>query len=517
MAISIFGFEFKRRENKNGTGSLPALPSFVAPENDDGAVRLETGGIYGTYVDLDGTVRSEVELINRYRQMAEHPEIDQAVDEVTNEALVQAEDGDIVEIDLDDLAYSDNIKDIIRNEFLESLQLLEFKNYAYEVFRHWYIDGRIYYHAIIDPKHPEMGVQELRYIDPRKIRKVREIKKRTDPATQIKLVQTPKEYYLYNDKGFFSQEVGGSAASGTTNGTANGVRIAKDSIVQITSGITSVKGDMILSYLHKAIKPLNQLRTMEDSLVIYRISRAPERRIFYIDVGNLPKMKAEQYLRDIMTRFKNKLVYDSNTGEIRDDRKFMTLLEDFWLPRREGGKGTEISTLPGGQNLGQIEDIKYFQENLYKSLNVPIGRLDKNQPYNYGGTTNQITREEVKFTRFVERLRLKFSQLFLKILEKQLVLKGIMSIDEFDIIKDRIKFKFSKDNIFEEFKFNEILMQRVNLSNSMINVVGKYFSHDWVRKNIFQQSEQDIKDQDKIIVNEVKNPILTPPLEPEGQ
>lgn len=501
----LFGFEIKRKQQE------PV--SFAPKTNDDGAVVVAEGGVYGTYVDLDGSIRTEAELVNKYREMGQHPEVDAAIDDIVNEVITQESETKVVELVLDDLKQPDRIKKLLINEFDEVLNLLEFNNLAYDVFRRWYVDGRLYYHAILDESDLKKGIIELRYIDPRKIRKVREQKKKKVVATNVPMNQTASEYYIYNDKGF--AKTAGTAALPTN--TIGGIKIAKDSIIHCTSGLTSLNGDLVQSYLHKAIKPLNQLRSMEDSLVIYRISRAPERRIFYIDVGNLPKMKAEQYLRDIMTKFKNKLVYDASTGEVRDDRKFMTMLEDFWLPRREGGKGTEITTLPGGQNLGQMDDVIYFQRKLYKSLNVPITRLDPEVQFNLGRAT-EITRDEVKFAKFIAKLRNKFSQLFLKILERQLVLKGIITPEDWEEFKDVIKFKFAQDNYFAELKETEILRDRIAMLRDIDDFAGKYYSHQWIRRNVLRQSDEEIEEIDEQIADEMDNPQYNPePMQGEGE
>jgi hypothetical protein len=499
MATSLFGFEILRKKD-----AVQNLPSPIAQEPDDGSVVVNGGGVYGTYVDLDGSVRSEAELVNKYRQMAEHPEVETAIDDIVNEAIIVEPQQDIVKIILDKTGLSNNVKNVIEREFVEALRLLDFSTHAYEIFKRWYVDGRMYFFCVVDPENTRAGVQELRYVDPRKIRKVRETKKKRDRETQYTLSTPPVEYYLFNDKGFYSTSYG-SQASGTSQSSTGGIRIAKDSIINVTSGITSSKGDMILSYLHKAIKPLNQLRTMEDSLVIYRVSRSPERRVFYIDVGNLPKMKAEQYLRDIMIRFKNKIVYDSSTGEIRDDRKFMTMLEDFWLPRREGGRGTEIDTLPGGQNLGQIEDIVYFQKQLFGSLNVPVTRLDPDRSFSFGNN-NEITRDEVKFSKFINRLRTKFSTVFTKILERQVVLKGLMTVEDFDAIAGLIAYDFVSDNHYAELKEGEIRLQRFNQLAVIDPYVGRYVSNEWVRTNVLYQAEEEQEQIDKEIAAEDGNP-----------
>jgi hypothetical protein len=494
--LSLFGFEIKRKD---------AVPvSFTPKVTDDGAAVVAEGGVYGTYVDMDGSIRTEAELVNKYREMSVYPEVDQAIDDIVNEVITQEPETELVELILDDVELSERIKKLFIEEFKNVLNLLEFNQLSYEVFKRWYVDGRIYYHAIIDEKNPKNGLIELRYIDPRKIRKIKEQRrKRSDGGVQ--LVQDGKEYYVYNDKGFAKT----SGNSSFPSNTIGGMRIAKDSIIHCTSGVTSTSGDLVQSYLHKAIKPLNQLRSMEDSLVIYRISRAPERRIFYIDVGNLPKIKAEQYLRDQMTKFKNKLVYDSATGEVRDDRKFMTMLEDFWLPRREGGRGTEITTLPGGQNLGQMDDVIYFQRKLYKSLNVPISRLDSEASFNFGRAT-EISRDEVKFAKFVERLRNKFATLFIKVLERQLILKGIITSEEWEDIKQNIRFKYSTDNFYSELKETEILRDRITMLRDIDDYAAKYFSHEWIRRHVLHQSDEEMQEIDKQIKAEMSNAQYNP-------
>jgi hypothetical protein len=488
----LFGFEIKRKQED---------PISFAPKvTDDGAAIVAEGGAYGTYVDLDGSIRTEAELVNKYREMALYPEVDQAIDDIVNEVITQEPEQEVVELILDDTDLPDRIKKLFIEEFKDVLNLLEFNQLSYEVFRRWYVDGRIYYHVITDEENPKNGIVELRYIDPRKIRKIKE-QRRKKAVNNVPLMQDGKEYYIYNDKGFAKTQGNSSIPSNTIGG----IRIAKDSIIHCTSGLTSINGDLVQSYLHKAIKPLNQLRSMEDSLVIYRISRAPERRIFYIDVGNLPKMKAEQYLRDIMIKFKNKLVYDAATGEIRDDRKFMTMLEDFWLPRREGGKGTEITTLPGGQNLGQMDDVLYFQRKLYKSLNVPISRLDPETQFNFGRAT-EITRDEVKFAKFIARLRNKFAILFTKIMERQLILKGIITPEEWDELKQNIRFKFSQDNYYAELKETEILRDRMAMLRDIDDYAGKYYSHEWIRRHVLRQSDEEMEEIDEQIADEVDNP-----------
>jgi len=503
---SLFGFEFKRV-----TPEEPPV-SFAPQSNDDGAVVVAAGGSYGTYVDLEGTARTEAELVTRYRDMSITADIDRAVEEIVNEAIVHETDEKIVELNLNGLNYPDNIKAAIIQEFNTVKNLLNFEEKSYDLFKRWYIDGRLYYHVIIDEKNPRLGIKELRNVDPRKIRKIREQKKKKDPKSESVVTQTTKEYYIYNEKGYNAQGIGSGAAAYS----ATGIKIAKDAIVHCTSGLMDTNGTMVISYLHKAIKPLNQLRVLEDATVIYRISRAPERRIFYIDVGNLPKMKAEQYLRDMMVRHKNRLVYDATTGEVRDDRKFMTMLEDYWLPRREGGKGTEITTLPGGENLGKMEDVEYFQKKLYQALNVPATRLQTEQTYSIGRAT-EITRDEVKFSKFISRMRAKFSTLFLKCLEKQLVLKGIVTVEDWKSMSQAIKFDYAKDNYYEELKETDVLNSRLQVAGLLTPYIGKYYSHDWIRSNIFKQSDEDREQMDEQIKEELSNQIYYPPPPPEPQ
>jgi len=490
---TFFGFEFKKKEQE------PDLPSFAPPkDSEDGAVVVSAGGSFGTYVDLDGTVRSEAELVTKYREMSLQPECDAAIDEIVNESIAIEEDN-LISINLDDLKVNDSIKKAITQEFNYCCDLLEFNRFAYEIFRRWYIDGRLYYHVVIDENNPRAGIQELRYIDPRKIRKVREVMKKriqgNNPGDAT-ITKTVNEYYIFNDKGF-------NFGNKTTGPTTTGLKIAKDSILHIVSGLTDNQGTMVLSYLHKAIKPLNQLRTLEDALVIYRLARAPERRIWYIDVGNLPKMKAEQYVRDIMVKHKNRLIYDAQTGDIRDDRKFMTMLEDYWLPRREGGRGTEVTTLPGGQTLGQMDDVLYFQKKFLQTLNVPVSRLNSDALFSVGRAT-EITRDELKFVKFVVRLRQRFSQMFTKLLEKQLVLKGITTVEDWQAIQNKIKFDFAKDNYFAELKDAEINQGRIALAQQYQPIAGQYYSHEWIRKNVLKQTDEDIKVEDAQMVVEAK-------------
>lgn len=495
--MRLFGWEINRAEPDG------ALPSFAPEVKDDGAVVVATGGAYGVYVDLDGSIRTEAELVNKYRDMAQNAEIEQAIDEITNEVIVIDDEQDIVEIVLDDLPIPENIKGIIEEEFGKVLDLLEFNTHAYEIFRSFYIDGRIYYHAIIDDKAPQEGVQELRYIDPRKIRKIREVIKTPIPGQAVDGVisQTINEYYIYNDKGFSM----GTQNKNIASVPAQGVKIAKDAIVHLTSGLTDASGTLVLSDLHRAIKPLNQLKALEDSTIIYRISRAPERRIFYIDVGNLPKLKAEQYLREIMAKHRNRLVYDASSGEVRDDRKFTTMMEDYWFPRRGEGKGTEVVTLPPGQNLGELTDVMYFQMKLFRSLFVPFSRLQSDATFQYDPATG-ITRDELRFSKFIDRKRLRFSSLFLKILEKQMVLKGIMTIEDWEELSKKIKFRYARDNYFSEAKERLVRIGRLEELNAWMPFRGIYVSNIWLRKNVLRQTDDDIEHLDQEIMEEMEIP-----------
>jgi hypothetical protein len=480
--FSLFGFTIARKQSDD---DQQVQQSFTPPTNDDGALTITSAAYYGTYVDLDGTAKNEVELISRYREMAMQPEIEAAIDDIVNEAICTDDDGKNIKLVMDDLKVSDKIKNAIRTEFNTILRLLNYSNLAQDVFRRYYVDGRMYYHIIIDREKPVEGIKELRYIDPRKLRKVREVKKKKDERTGVEVMNVINEYYIFNDK----VTTGSSGNFGPV-----GVRITTDSIISVVSGLMDSRRAVVLSYLHKAIKPLNQLRMIEDATVIYRISRAPERRIFYIDVGNLPKLKAEQYLRDIMVKYKNKLVYDSNTGEVRDDRKFQSMMEDFWLPRREGGKGTEISTLPGGQNLGELEDVKYFEKKLYKALNVPVSRLNPESSGFSLGRTNEITRDELKFAKFVDRMRNKFADLFDQALRVQCVLKGICTNEEWMEMREHIYFDFIKDNNFTELKDAELMKERLSLLANVDPYTGRYFSQAWIQRNVLRLTDDEIKE-----------------------
>jgi hypothetical protein len=498
MAIRLFGFTLGSKDVVQV--QKPEQPSFALPTPalDDGAVTITQNAYYGTYVDLEGAVRNELELITRYREMANHPELEMAIDDIVNEAISHDDSGKTVSIVLDKLKQPEAVKKKISEEFETILRMLNFGNLSDDLFKRWYIDGRIYYHVVVNDKDPKAGIQELRYIDPRKIRKVREVKKERDPKTGADIVKSIAEYFVYSDRGTTTQAFGSAINAG--------LRIAPDSIINVNSGLMDAKNTFVISYLHKAIKPLNQLRMIEDAVVIYRLSRAPERRIFYIDVGNLPRGKAEQYIQSIMVKYRNKMVYDANTGELRDDRKHLSMLEDFWLPRREGGKGTEITTLPAGQNLGELEDVKYFRNKLLQSLNVPISRLEPQQGGMIGlGRTTEVTRDEVKFLKFIIRLRNKFSQIFDHALEKQLVLKGICTKQEWEIFKEQIYYDYVKDNNFTELRNAELLQNRVQTLTSVDPYVGRYFSAKWVRKNILQQTDEDMESIDEQIKQENEN------------
>jgi hypothetical protein len=451
---------------------------------------------------MEGTAKTEQDLIRRYREIALHPECDMAIEDIVNEAIVANELKDAIRLSLDEVPFGKEVRRKIEDEFKEVLRLMNFNTKGHDIFRRWYVDGRVYYHKVIDRESPRTGITELRYIDPRKIKKVREVrKKRPDGPTPhgLTIVDEFEEYYLFNEKGI----------AGTTSG---GIKIAPDTIAFVPSGMIDQNKNMVLSYLHKAIKPVNQLRMIEDATVIYRIARAPERRIFKIDVGNLPKVKAEQYLRDVMARYRNKLVYDASTGEIRDDRNYMSMLEDFWLPSREGGRGTDITTLPGGQNLGEISDIEYFRSKLYRSLNVPASRLEASQGFNLGRST-EITRDELKFTKFVQRLRKKFTELFNDILKTQLILKAVITEEDWHTLRDHIQYNFLQDGHFAELKESEMLLERIRVANEVRDYVGKYYSVEYVRKHILKQTDRDMEDIDNQIKQEIDDGIISAPSE----
>ena len=499
----LFGYSLDRKKAK---GTKSTEPSFVRKESEDAASPIVAGGYFGQYVEMGDAANkaSEADLIGRYREMSLHPEADSAINDVVNEAIAGDLNDHPVDIDLQNLKVSQNLKNVIRQEFENVLVLLDFDRKAYDIFRRWYIDGRLFYDKMINVVDPAHGFTELRYIDPRKIKKVIEFDKPKDRQAVIDpevstLVPKSIEYYIYSPKGLKGYE-------------NNGVRIAPDAITYVHSGQMDMQRNYVLSHLHKAIKALNQLRMIEDSLVIYRLSRAPERRIFYIDVGNLPKQKAEQYLREVMSRYRNKLVYNADTGEIRDDKKFMSMLEDFWLPRREGGRGTEITTLPGGQNLGELEDVKYFQKKLYRSLNVPESRLESESSFNIGRSA-EITRDEVKFQKFIVRLRKKFTDLFNDLLKTQLILKGVISIDEWDEFKEHIQYSFIADNYFSEMKEKEVMNERMGLMQQMDPFVGKYFSLEYMRRYILKQTDAEFGEIDEQMANEIKAGLVVPPAE----
>ena len=509
----LFGFSIEDTEPLS-----PGAVSPIPPNNEDGSDHYASSGFFGSYVDLEGVYKTEFELIKRYREMALHPEVDSAIEDIVNEAVVSDSNDSPVEIELSNLNASDGIKTKIRKEFKYILDLLDFDKKAHEIYRNWYVDGRIYYHKIIDLKNPQEGIQELRYIDAMKMRYVRQEKKKPgDKAIQLRQLNNLQrdnpldysfpeleEYFIYNPKVQFP------TANPSQSGQGKGIKMTKDSVVYCTSGLVDRNKGNTLSYLHKAIKSLNQLRMIEDSLVIYRLSRAPERRIFYIDVGNLPKVKAEQYLRDVMMRYRNKLVYNADTGEIRDDKKYMAMLEDFWLPRREGGRGTEISTLPGGQNLGEITDIEYFKKKLYRSLNVPPSRMDGEGGFNLG-RSSEILRDELKFTKFVGRLRKRFSNMFNDMLKTQLILKNIITPEDWERMSEHIQYDFLYDNHFSELKETELMNERLALLQTAEPYVGKYFSQDYVRRQILRQTDMEILEQDKLIEKEIKDGTIPDP------
>jgi hypothetical protein len=516
----LFGFSIEDTDEK----SLPQnAVSPVPPNNEDGNDHYLSSGFFGSYVDIEGVYRTEFELVKRYREMALHPEADSAIEDIISEALVSDTNDSPVEINLDNLNASDGIKTKVRDAFKFIKDLMDFDKKAHEIYRNWYVDGRLFYHKIIDLKNPQAGLQEIRYIDAMKMRYVRQQKKskedkyRVTNMTQDNPMEYEfpqlEEYFVYNPKQTYPVGSPGSL------GGDKGIKMAKDSITYVTSGLVDRNKGITLSYLHKAIKSLNQLRMIEDSLVIYRLSRAPERRIFYIDVGNLPKVKAEQYLRDVMMRYRNKLVYNADTGEIRDDKKYMAMLEDFWLPRREGGRGTEISTLPGGQNLGEITDIEYFKKKLYRSLNVPPSRMDGEGGFNLG-RSSEILRDEVKFSKFVGRLRKRFSNMFTDMLKTQLLLTNVITPEDWEVMSEHIQYDFLYDNHFTELKEAELQNERMALLATVEPYIGKYYSQDYVRRRVLRQTDEEILEEDKKIEKEIKDGIIPDPaemmLDPEG-
>ena len=513
----LFGFSIEDEDPKS-KGAVSPVPQ----NNEDGVDHYLTSGFFGSYVDIEGVYKTENDLIKRYREMALHPEVDSAIEDVINEAIVSDSNDSPVEIELSNLKASDSLKKMIRDEFKRILELLDFDKKCHEIYRNWYVDGRVYYHKVVDEKKAEEGIQELRYIDPMKMRYVRQqVKDKKDGL----VTRTPagtsspedfkfpeiEEYFIYNKKSNYGG--GGYNPANRSASQSAGVRFTRDSIAYCTSGLVDRNKGTVLSYLHKAIKSLNQLRMIEDSLVIYRLSRAPERRIFYIDVGNLPKVKAEQYLRDVMMRYRNKLTYDASTGEIRDDKKFMSMLEDFWLPRREGGRGTEISTLPGGQNLGEITDINYFQSKLYRSLNVPTSRMEGQSGFSLG-RSSEILRDELKFSKFVGRLRKRFSNLFNDLLRTQLILKNIVTPQDWEVMSEHIQYDFLYDNHFSELKDAELLTERLNMAATAEPYIGKYYSQNYVRSKILRQTDQEIIEQDELIAKEIEAGVIADPNAP---
>jgi hypothetical protein len=491
----LFGFTIQR-SSKERDGEK----TFSIPTSDDGTIDVAGGGFFGQILDTDGRERSDLDLIKRYRDIAQQAECDTAIEDIVNEGIVSNQNDQAIEISLDRLHYPDKIKRKIRTEFDEVLRLLNFEQKGHDIFRRWYVDGRIFYHKVIDTKNPRKGITELRYIDATKIKKVREVQTKIDPKHQgVEVAEKIDEYFVYNEKGL-------TGPGGV--GSNQGIKIAPDAITYVPSGLIEGNGGRVLSYLHKAIKPVNQLRMIEDALVIYRISRAPERRIFYIDVGNLPKIKAEQYLKDVMNRYRNKLVYDANTGEIRDDRNHMSMLEDFWLPRREGGRGTEITTLPGGSNLGEIDDIQYFRTKLYRSLNVPISRLEAESGFSLGRST-EITRDELKFTKFVQRIRKKFSPIFTDILKTQLLLKGIIAPEDWSKIQEHIQYDYLADGHFAELKDAELLENRLNQLQTVESYIGTFFRKEYVLKKVLRMNDTEIQE----MRDQIKKEMDTDPMD----
>ena len=492
MAVKLFGFRIVRDDEDD---QLPPTP--VTPQLEDGAINIQTGAHYGIYVDLDGSYRTEIDLITKYRTMAMQPEMETAIEDIINEAIVHDNRGMIVRLSLDDLDQTDSIKKMIRNEFNEVTRLLDFGAFATDIFRRWYVDGRLYYHVVIDPENPRAGIKQLIYIDPRRIRKIRNITKKKENGTEV--IDRIDTFYLYNEK-LTNNNVQSPQMLGSY---AGGVKLSEDSVIHLTSGLFDPSKSTVLSYLHKAIRPMNQLRFVEDATVIYRVSRAPERRVFYVDVGNMPKIKAEQYLKDIMTKFRNKLTYDASTGEIRDDRKHMSMLEDFWMPRRGEGKSTEITTLPAGQNLGQMDDVLYFEKKLYRALNVPISRLESQQGFSLG-RSSEITRDELKFDKFVDKLRSRFSTIFDELLARQLALKGICTLEEWAQFKQFVRYDFIKDNNFTELKDAELLQNRLNMLATVQPYIGQFYSKRWVQENVLQFDESQIEQMEEEMEEEAE-------------
>ena len=506
----LFGFSIEDTEK-----TPPGVVSPIPPTNNDGSEAFASSGFFGSYnLDIEGLYRNETDLIRRYRTMALYPECDSAIEDIVNEAIVTDTNDSPVAIELSNLNASDNIKKIVRDEFRYILELLDFDKKAHEIFRNWYIDGRLYYNKVIDQKNPQEGIQELRYIDAAKCRYVRKLKKEGKDSIQSARDDYGATQLAYNfpevEEFFMYTPDMGTARAGYGGNPQKAIKMTRDSVTYCTSGLVDRNKGLTLSWMHKAIKPLNQLMMIEDSLVIYRLSRAPERRIFYIDVGNLPKIKAEQYLRDVMMRYRNKMVYDANTGEMRDDKKFMSMMEDFWLPRREGGRGTEITTLPGGQNLGEITDINYFQRKLYRSLNVPETRIEGEGGFSLG-RSSEILRDEIKFSKFVGRMRKRFSAMFNDMLKTQLLLKNVVTPEDWEYMADHIQYDFLYDNHFSELKDAELTTERLNLAVLAEPYVGKYYSADYVRRQILRQTDEEIIEQDELIEKEIENGVIPDP------
>ena len=506
----LFGYSIE-----DGEKTPPGVVSPIPPNNQDGSENYVSSGFFGSYVDIEGVYKNETDLIRRYRQMALYPECDSAIEDIVNEAIVSDTNDTPVSIELSNLSASDNIKKKVREEFRYILELLDFDKKAHEIFRNWYIDGRLYYNKVIDQKKPQDGIQELRYIDSAKMRYVRKLKKKGPDSLQTSQTaftnSNETSYDFPEIEEFFIYTPDARTGTGYGGNPQKGVKMTRDSVTYCTSGLVDRNKGLTLSWMHKAIKPLNQLMMIEDSLVIYRLSRAPERRIFYIDVGNLPKQKAEQYLRDVMMRYRNKLVYDANTGELRDDKKFMSMMEDFWLPRREGGRGTEITTLPGGQNLGEITDINYFQRKLYRALNVPETRIEGEGSGMSLGRSSEILRDEVKFSKFVGRMRKRFSEMFSDMLKTQLILKNIITPEDWEYMNDHIQYDFLYDNHFAELKDAELLRERLTLAEQTQQYVGKYYSNDYVRRHVLRQTDEEIIEQDKLIEKEIESGAIPDP------
>ncbi len=502
--MELFGFEIKKRLDKNRKEPEKKLQSFAPPYEDEGVTAIQAGGYYGQYYDIDGTsVQDDKELILKYRAAAEQPECDSAIDDIVDESIVSGETGAPIDLDLDNLAYTDDVKRKIKNEFDYILKLYKFNEHGADYFRRWYVDGKIYFHIVVDTDNPKLGIQELRYVDPITMRKIREVSTETDKFTGAIINEVEEEYFIYQEDDNNSNTVT-TVNTNVGGDITSGLKVSADAMIYVTSGLMDSSRKKVLSHLHKSIKLVNQLRMMEDSLVVYRVSRAPERRIFYIDVGNLPKGKAEEYVRNMMSQYRNKIVYDATTGEVRDDRRHQSMMEDFWLPRREGGRGTEITTLPGGQNLSEIDDILFFQKKLYKALNVPIGRLEQDAGFQFGRAT-EVSRDEVKFQKFVDRLRQRFSYVILNALKTQLILKGIIAEEDWDEMSEELSIDYLKDNYFSELKEFEILKDRIDVAGQLEGFVENgYYSKEWIRKNVFKQSDEDIDQIDKQRAEEKK-------------